>query len=89
VEGIFSGTLSYIFNTFDGSEGFSAVVTGARSQVTLTLLEFFGFVLFSSVSSFSNSGRRRALFGVMHCVASFASTDVFIHCLASFGFPFA
>jgi len=32
IEGIFSGTLSYIFNTFDGSEGFSAVVAKARQQ---------------------------------------------------------
>jgi len=32
IEGIFSGTLSYIFNTFDGSEPFSAVVSAARKQ---------------------------------------------------------
>jgi len=31
VQGIFSGTLSYIFNEFDGSEPFSAVVKKAKS----------------------------------------------------------
>ena len=34
IEGILSGTLSYIFNTFDGTAGFSEVVKGARAQVT-------------------------------------------------------
>ncbi|KAJ8902730.1 hypothetical protein NDN08_006050 [Rhodosorus marinus] len=31
IQGIFSGTLSYIFNEFDGTEPFSAVVTKAKS----------------------------------------------------------
>ncbi|HEV2983052.1 MAG TPA: hypothetical protein VGX46_01635, partial [Vicinamibacterales bacterium] len=30
VEGVFSGTLSYLFNTFDGSVGFSALVKEAH-----------------------------------------------------------
>eukprot|EP00172_Hildenbrandia_rubra_P004276 Plantae.Rhodophyta-Hildenbrandia_rubra.ctg8308.p1 GENE.Plantae.Rhodophyta-Hildenbrandia_rubra.ctg8308~~Plantae.Rhodophyta-Hildenbrandia_rubra.ctg8308.p1 ORF type:complete len:665 (+),score=142.51 Plantae.Rhodophyta-Hildenbrandia_rubra.ctg8308:250-1995(+) len=30
IQGIFSGTLSYIFNSFDGSEPFSAIVKGAK-----------------------------------------------------------
>ncbi|MFH5833467.1 bifunctional aspartate kinase/homoserine dehydrogenase I [Halalkalibaculum sp. DA3122] len=32
IEGVFSGTLSYIFNTFDGSEPFSQVVRSAREK---------------------------------------------------------
>ncbi len=32
IEGILSGTLSYIFNVFDGSETFSAVVKKAKAQ---------------------------------------------------------
>lgn len=32
IEGIFSGTLSFIFNEFDGSEPFSAVVTRAKQN---------------------------------------------------------
>ncbi len=32
IEGVFSGTLSYIFNTFDGSEPFSQVVRTAREK---------------------------------------------------------
>lgn len=32
IEGIFSGTLSFIFNEFDGSEPFSAVVTRAKEN---------------------------------------------------------
>lgn len=32
IQGIFSGTLSYIFNEFDGSEPFSAVVTTAKNK---------------------------------------------------------
>lgn len=32
IEGIFSGTLSFIFNEFDGSEPFSAVVTKAKAN---------------------------------------------------------
>ena len=32
VEGIFSGTLAYLFNTFDGSQPFSAIVAEARER---------------------------------------------------------
>ncbi|MDZ7690617.1 MAG: bifunctional aspartate kinase/homoserine dehydrogenase I [Balneolaceae bacterium] len=32
IEGVFSGTLSYIFNTFDGSKPFSQVVRNAREK---------------------------------------------------------
>ncbi len=32
IEGIFSGTLSYIFNEFDGSEPFSTIVTRAKNN---------------------------------------------------------
>lgn len=32
VEGIFSGTLAYLFNTYDGSRAFSEIVKEARSQ---------------------------------------------------------
>lgn len=32
IEGIFSGTLSYIFNVFDGSEPFSAIVARAKES---------------------------------------------------------
>lgn len=32
IEGIFSGTLSFIFNAFDGSEPFSSVVTKAKTN---------------------------------------------------------
>src|SRR5207245_5472265 len=33
IEGILSGTLSYLFNTFDGSEPFSALVADAYRMV--------------------------------------------------------
>src|SRR5690606_36499948 len=32
IEGIFSGTLAYLFNVFDGSRPFSAVVADARAK---------------------------------------------------------
>lgn len=32
IEGIFSGTLAYLFNTYDGSEPFSSIVATAREQ---------------------------------------------------------
>ena len=32
IEGIFSGTLAYLFNVFDGNEPFSAIVRSARDQ---------------------------------------------------------
>jgi aspartokinase/homoserine dehydrogenase 1 len=32
IEGVFSGTLSYLFNTFDGSKPFSEVVRAAKQQ---------------------------------------------------------
>jgi aspartokinase/homoserine dehydrogenase 1 len=32
IEGIFSGTLAYLFNTWDGSQSFSAVVRAAKSM---------------------------------------------------------
>ncbi len=32
IEGVFSGTLSYLFNNFDGSRPFSAIVAAARAQ---------------------------------------------------------
>jgi bifunctional aspartokinase / homoserine dehydrogenase 1 len=32
IEGIFSGTLAYLFNNFDGSEPFSSVVSRARAE---------------------------------------------------------
>ena len=32
IEGIFSGTLAYLFNVFDGSETFSSIVRAARSK---------------------------------------------------------
>jgi aspartokinase/homoserine dehydrogenase 1 len=32
IEGVFSGTLSYLFNSFDGSIPFSEIVRGAREQ---------------------------------------------------------
>jgi bifunctional aspartokinase / homoserine dehydrogenase 1 len=32
IEGIFSGTLAYLFNVFDGSKPFSAIVADAKSQ---------------------------------------------------------
>lgn len=32
IEGVLSGTLSYIFNTFDGSQPFSAIVAEARAK---------------------------------------------------------
>ncbi|MFQ5523441.1 MAG: bifunctional aspartate kinase/homoserine dehydrogenase I [Acidimicrobiia bacterium] len=32
IEGVFSGTLSYLFNNFDGSKPFSAIVGAAREQ---------------------------------------------------------
>ncbi len=32
IEGVFSGTLSYLFNTFDGSKPFSEIVRDARKQ---------------------------------------------------------
>ena len=30
IEGIFSGTLAYLFNVFDGSESFSSIVRTAK-----------------------------------------------------------
>jgi aspartokinase/homoserine dehydrogenase 1 len=32
IEGIFSGTLAYLFNVFDGSEAFSSIVRGAKAK---------------------------------------------------------
>ncbi|MGO9934374.1 MAG: bifunctional aspartate kinase/homoserine dehydrogenase I [Steroidobacteraceae bacterium] len=32
IEGIFSGTLAYLFNVFDGSESFSSIVRAARAR---------------------------------------------------------
>jgi bifunctional aspartokinase / homoserine dehydrogenase 1 len=32
IEGIFSGTLAYLFNVFDGSESFSSIVRAARAK---------------------------------------------------------
>jgi bifunctional aspartokinase / homoserine dehydrogenase 1 len=32
IEGIFSGTLAYLFNVFDGSETFSSIVRGAKAR---------------------------------------------------------
>lgn len=32
IDGIFSGTLAYLFNRFDGSEPFSSIVSGARAE---------------------------------------------------------
>ena len=32
IEGIFSGTLAYLFNVFDGSESFSSIVRAAKAQ---------------------------------------------------------
>ncbi|TFH41579.1 MAG: bifunctional aspartate kinase/homoserine dehydrogenase I, partial [Lysobacterales bacterium] len=32
IEGIFSGTLAYLFNVFDGSKAFSEIVTDARAR---------------------------------------------------------
>ena len=32
IEGIFSGTLAYLFNVFDGSESFSSIVRAAKSK---------------------------------------------------------
>ena len=32
IEGIFSGTLAYLFNVFDGSETFSSIVRAAKQK---------------------------------------------------------
>ncbi len=32
IEGIFSGTLAYLFNVFDGSESFSSIVRAAKAK---------------------------------------------------------
>jgi len=32
IEGIFSGTLAYLFNVFDGSETFSSIVRAAKAK---------------------------------------------------------
>jgi len=34
IEGIFSGTLAYLFNTWDGRESFSSVVKQAKTLAT-------------------------------------------------------